>query len=293
MHKKYPSVLRAIILLAAVSFASCDNPITQQTIYTITFDSQGAQTAALPATMSVTLPTATLEALPAEPQKTGYSFTGWWTGTNGSGTQLTSSTIIGSSFTVYAAWTVTPYTITYYLDGGELDAAAPTSYTIESETIVPLSPEKDTYRFEGWYRESTYNTQLQEIPAGSTGNIELYAKWSYIEPSLSVTASIDIENDEVPITFSKVLDTVAGESITITADEGFASYAWFLNGMLLDESGSSVTMYLFYEPYIEEPTEPSPPYIVLDYSGNYELTLVISDAENRAYSGTYSFSISH
>lgn len=67
---------------------------------TVTFDTQGG-TACVPQTYTVgslygTLPVTT---------RAGYSFDGWWTGANGSGTRITeSSTVIGSTTVLYAGW---------------------------------------------------------------------------------------------------------------------------------------------------------------------------------------------
>ncbi len=42
---------------------------------------------------------------PSDPTRAGYTFDGWYTGTNGSGTLFTSSTTVNASITVYAKWT--------------------------------------------------------------------------------------------------------------------------------------------------------------------------------------------
>ncbi len=43
--------------------------------------------------------------LPTAPTKSGYTFGGWWTGTNGSGASFTASTVVNGNITVYAKWT--------------------------------------------------------------------------------------------------------------------------------------------------------------------------------------------
>ncbi len=74
--------------------------------YTVTFDSQGATTAATPSTKTVTSPATTVGSLPTAPIKTGYVFGGWYTATGGGGTIFTASTTVTASLTVYAKWTV-------------------------------------------------------------------------------------------------------------------------------------------------------------------------------------------
>lgn len=78
--------------------------------YTVTFDSQGAETAASPATKIVVSPATTVGTLPTLPTKTGYTFGGWFTAENGAGTEFTASTKVTGNLTVYAKWTVKPVT---------------------------------------------------------------------------------------------------------------------------------------------------------------------------------------
>jgi uncharacterized repeat protein (TIGR02543 family) len=51
----------------------------------------------------------TVASLPTDPLKENCTFGGWWSGINGQGTQLTTSTPVSANITVYAKWTlVTP-----------------------------------------------------------------------------------------------------------------------------------------------------------------------------------------
>lgn len=70
------------------------------------------------------------------------------------------------------------YRIHYMLDGGTNDAANPSHYTAETDTIVLLAPTKEGYRFGGWYRDvDLMEERVTQIPKGSAGNLTLYAKW--------------------------------------------------------------------------------------------------------------------
>jgi uncharacterized repeat protein (TIGR02543 family) len=81
--------------------------------------------------------------------------------------------------TVYADWTPTQYTITYNLDGGT-NGANPATYDIETATITLADATKDAYTFDGWYAEIGYTTPVTEIVLGSTGDVELFAKFTII-----------------------------------------------------------------------------------------------------------------
>ncbi len=71
--------------------------------YTISFDTQGASSGPIAAMTGIALgATATLPA----PTKTSYSFGGWWTGANGTGTLYTSLTPITSNVSLIANWLI-------------------------------------------------------------------------------------------------------------------------------------------------------------------------------------------
>jgi uncharacterized repeat protein (TIGR02543 family) len=66
-----------------------------------------------------------------------------------------------------------PYTITY----NESEVAAGT-YTTEAAVTLPALPTKTGFTFLGWYNNSRFiGDPVTEIPAGSTGNKEYWAKW--------------------------------------------------------------------------------------------------------------------
>ncbi len=73
-------------------------------LYTVTFDSQSATTAASPAN-NTTVGGSALDALPTDPVRTGCTFGGWFTEAYGAGTAFTASTPVTGNITVYAKWT--------------------------------------------------------------------------------------------------------------------------------------------------------------------------------------------
>lgn len=126
--------------------------------------------------------------------KTGYQLTGnWLIGTpsgepvswsiGGTGEEI--AQLIGTTLedgakerSVYAEWEPTPYTITYYLNGGTNPNTAQSEYTIISNTYILPTPTKTGYTFLGWYDNSSFSGNvITQIPKGSYGNKEFYAKW--------------------------------------------------------------------------------------------------------------------
>lgn len=72
-----------------------------------------------------------------------------------------------------------PYTITYDLDGGEVEGHNTTSYTVETPTFTLRNPRKTGYDFAGWTgTDITEPTMTVTIAQGSTGEREYRALWS-------------------------------------------------------------------------------------------------------------------
>jgi uncharacterized repeat protein (TIGR02543 family) len=129
--------------------------------------------------------------LPAAPSRTNYTFDGWNTASNGSGTAFTGATTVSKSITVYAKWkasTPTPaaaYTVTFNNNGGTTQAN-PTSKTVTSPATtvgtLPAAPSRTNYTFDGW---NTAANGSGTAFAGNTAvskNITVYAKWKAATP---------------------------------------------------------------------------------------------------------------
>lgn len=116
----------------------------------------------------------------------GYNFSGWSTKSDGSGVSYVDKmevrnllTAVNGTVILYAQWTPSTYSISYNLYGGTNDPNNPSNYTIETATVVFKNPTHSTEGnvFAGWYTDSGFNNPITEIPTGSTGGIQIYAKW--------------------------------------------------------------------------------------------------------------------
>jgi|GEM_PF-4915047 len=125
---------------------------------------------------------------PSDPERTGYTFTGW----DGTFTNITSTK------TVKAEYSINTYRIQYNSVGGTSILNADVVYN-ESAT-KPTDPSKEGYRFAGWYKEENYENiwdfSTERMPAS---NVTLYAKW-ILTPSApalktKTSAMIELQND--------------------------------------------------------------------------------------------------
>ena len=149
--------------------------------YTVTFDAQGGTT---PSPTSKAVTYASTYGTLATTTRAGYTFAGWWTGTGGTGTQITSATTvtITAAQTLYANWTPNSYTVTFDAQGGT--TPSPTSKTVTyASTYGTLATTTRTgYTLAGWWT-GTNGTGTQ-ITSATTVTITapqtLYAKWTLL-----------------------------------------------------------------------------------------------------------------
>ena len=109
----------------------------------------------------------------------GYTFAGWNTKADGTGTNYTDeqsvsnlTTTNNGTVTLYAKWTTNTYTISYTLNGGSVSPANPTSYNVTTNTITLTNPTKSAFDFTGWTEQTSDLTWNKGFINLSTGAIE-------------------------------------------------------------------------------------------------------------------------
>lgn len=150
--------------------------------YTVTLNNQSATTAgttSVSATYGSAMPSITV------PKKTGYTFGGYYTGTNGSGTQYYTSSGASarswdktSATTLYAKWTANTYKVTFNANGGTTPTASK-NVTYDSTYGTLPTPTKDGHTFKGWYTSASGGTQITSSTKVSITSAQtLYAQWT-------------------------------------------------------------------------------------------------------------------
>ena len=169
----------------AISF----NALWTANTYTVTLDNQSATipgTTSVTATFDATMPTITV------PTKTGYTFAGYYTETNGGGTQYYNADgssahnwNIAQATTLYAQWTPNTYTVT--LDNQSATPPGTASVTATYDAAMPAItvPTKTGYTFGGYYTSTNGGgTQYYNADGSSAHNWDileattLYAQWT-------------------------------------------------------------------------------------------------------------------
>lgn len=160
--------------------------------YTLSYDSNGSSSGSGPASQTVDALTTVTVANAGTLAKTNYSFDGWNTAADGTGTahavgeqfSLTATTVL------YAQWKIDQYTITYFGNtstGGTVPNAQTVDYGSSATIAGAGTLVKTDYNFIGW--NTAANGTGTAYAAGATvtvtSSLNLYAQWSKTQFTLT------------------------------------------------------------------------------------------------------------
>ena len=123
------------------------------------------------ATCTSVTQTRTIYALPADPEKEGHHFVGWYQ--NEALTTPYNGDFIYADTKLYAKFEINVHTVTFDSDGGNDVDSITTDW---NTSITPVTPEKEGYNFVGWFTSDGVQYEGQPIKADTT----LRARWSII-----------------------------------------------------------------------------------------------------------------
>ena len=150
--------------------------------YLVTFDPNDGKVSQKSTAVTINKPYGTLPT----PNRTGYSFAGWYTEKTG-GTKVTETTTVGKDppTTLYAHWTANQYLVALDANGGKIDTTSgqvnKKNYTAtygSKYNFLPTPTRTGGYKFAGWYTESTGGTEITSDTTVTTAKTHiLYAHW--------------------------------------------------------------------------------------------------------------------
>ena len=126
------------------------------------------------------------------PSQTGYSFKGWYENQQGTGNQITSSTIVNQSSdkTLYAKWQINTYTLNYDSKEGSTCDSKKINYMDPYGTLC--TPTRSGYTFEGWYDS---NNQKVSETTKITQDTTIYANWNIITGTYTAYFNYKVNNE--------------------------------------------------------------------------------------------------
>lgn len=158
---------------------------------------------------------------PEDPEKTGYTFDKWVYVSGTDEIEFTSSVVVSDDITVYPAWTINKYTVTYMNEGAEYHKEE-VEYG-SSVTALPKDPEKEHALFLGWYYvDSGAETQFT-VDTKIYGDLVVNAKWQGV--TYTVTYNVDgvLYDEKTGIEAGKTVGTLPTEP----SKAGMIFIGWF------------------------------------------------------------------
>lgn len=170
--------------------------------YPVTFNPNGGRVSQASKVVTIgktygTLPT---------PNRTGYSFDGWYTDQTGD-TKVTETTTVGANppATLYAHWTAKKYLVTLNANGGKIDTTSgqvsTKSYTAtygSKYNFLPRPIRTGGYNFDGWYTDQTNGTKVDSDTTVTTAKDHiLYAHWSLIPAKAPYDVKLEMDETSV------------------------------------------------------------------------------------------------
>ena len=149
-------------------------------VYTVTYNANSATSGTAPTDSNAYASGAsvTTSANSGTLARTGYTFAGWNTATDGTGTTYAVSTAsaftITGNITLYARWTAT---VTFNSNGGTAVTAI-SGVTPGTTITLPTSPTKANLTFAGWFTDNgTFATAFTAATVVNI-NVTVFAKWT-------------------------------------------------------------------------------------------------------------------
>ena len=235
------------------------------------------------------------------PTRTGYTFEGWYTGENGTGTKVTSDTLLTNEkdHTLYAHWIIKVYTITFNKNGGTggTDSVSITHGTEKGNYPNITLPTMSGYTFAGYYDSASGGTQYYSSSGNSvrnwdkTSDTTLYAHWTISDtsaPTCSLSASgsniTASASDNVGLSYQGWDSSYSGTSIT-SKDISAGTHTYYVK----DTAGNTNTCSINISGLVEKDipyTETSAAYANYGYKASGQCTCRSKNKVNGSYKTT-------
>ena len=150
------------------------------TTFTVTYDANGGVKA--PDAVTVTSDRTVTVSGKVNMTRKGYTFKGWNTKTDGSGTEVKAGDKLESGTTLYAQWEANTYKVSFSANGGT-GTMEKMSFTYdEAKTLTANGFTREGYEFLGWSLTANGGVQYQDKQSvknlTESGTVTLYAVWA-------------------------------------------------------------------------------------------------------------------
>lgn len=132
----------------------------------------------------------TSQTITAKAAPTGYSFVGWYEGSNLISSSLQVSITMSANRTLVAKYQIKSYVVNAVSDDTTKGIVSPAGQTVEhGKNATVTATRKTGYKFDGWYNGTTKVSSSATYTFAPTANITLTAKWSVYNITIPVNVS--------------------------------------------------------------------------------------------------------
>lgn len=167
----------------------------------------------------------TSQTITAKAAPTGYSFVGWYEGSNLISSSLQVSVTMSANRTLVAKYQIKSYVVNAVSDDTTKGIVSPAGQTVEHGKNATVTANRKTgYKFDGWYNGNTKVTSTNPYTFAPTANITLTAKWSVYNITIPVNVSPTGAGTTSPSPFTGQEGSIV--KITATPVTGYEFAYW-------------------------------------------------------------------
>lgn len=171
----------------------------------------------------------TSQTITAKAAPTGYSFIGWYEGSNLISSSLQVSVTMSANRTLVAKYQIKSYVVNAISDDTTKGIVSPAGQTVEHGKNATVTASRKTgYKFDGWYNGTTKVTSANPYTFAPTANITLTAKWSVYNITIPVNVSPTGAGTTSPSPFTGQEGSTV--NITATPATGY-KFAYWTDGV--------------------------------------------------------------
>lgn len=181
------------------------------------------------------------------PSRNGYGFDGWFSSATG-GTRITAETLVSATgnHTLYAHWNPNSFTVSFNPNANDVSVSPTSKIVTNGETYGDLpTATRSNYRFDGWFSSASGGTQVtSSTTVNLTGNQTLYAHWTYLAPTYTVTFNPNASDASVSPTSKTVTNGENYGDLPTATRSNYRFGGWFTSASGGTQITSSTTVNL-------------------------------------------------
>ena len=184
--------------------------------------------------------------LPVAPNKTGYTFTGWYT--DEECTQLYDKETITSDVTLYAGFRPNNYTIVFHGNGNTSGSMSNLAMTYDvSKHLSANAFIKTGYRFAGWSTSASGSVvhadsaSVKNLSAVDGATVDLYAQWTQADYYIHFNGNGNTGGSMSNQTLTRDIAATLTSNGFVKTGYHFTGWATSADGAVVYTNGKSVT----------------------------------------------------